>query len=97
MSAWSELPITDDKLPLTVRLKGVRVRAWQGIPDITVDNADQVEFLDAPPWGSELDLTQHTVEVELHELSTGASRVERIYGSCGGQCSRRFGIHYAMH
>ena len=75
MSAWSELPISDDKLPLTVRLKGVRVRAWQGIPDITVDNADQVEFLDAPPWDSELDLTQHTVEVELHELSTGASRV----------------------
>ena len=42
MSAWSELPITEDKLPITVRLKGVRVRAWQGIPDITVDNADQV-------------------------------------------------------
>ena len=75
MSAWSELPITDDKLPLTVRLKGVRVRAWQGIPDITVDNADQVEFIDAPPWDSELDLTQHTAEVELYELSTGASRV----------------------
>ena len=75
MSAWSELPITEDQLPITVRLKGVRVRAWQGIPDITVDNADQVEFLDAPPWDSELDLTTHTAEVELFELSTGASRV----------------------
>ena len=75
MSAWNELPITEDQLPLTVRLKGVRVRAWQGIPDITVDNVDQVEILDAPPWDSELDLKNHTVEVSLHDLSTGASRV----------------------
>ena len=75
MSAWSELPITEDQLPLTVRLKGVRVRAWQGIPDITIDTIDQVEILDAPPWDSELDLKNHTVEVALHELSTGASRI----------------------
>jgi ssDNA-binding replication factor A large subunit len=53
----------------------VRVRAWQGIPDITIDNSDQVEILDAPPWDSELDLKNHTVEVSLHDLSTGASRV----------------------
>ena len=75
MSAWSELPISEDKLPITVRLKGVRVRAWQGIPDITIDNADQVEILEAPPWDSELDLKNHTVEVALHDLSTGSSRV----------------------
>ena len=74
-SIWAEPPFDFESTPVVVRLKGVRVRAWQGIPDITVDNADQVEFLDAPPWDSELDLTQHTVEVELHELSTGASRV----------------------
>ena len=35
MSAWEELPIDENKLPLTVKLSGVRVRAWQGIPDIT--------------------------------------------------------------
>jgi len=75
MSAWSELPITEAKLPLTVRLKGVRVRAWQGIPDVTVDTADQVEFLDETPWDDSLDLTNHTAEVDLHELATGASRV----------------------
>mgnify|MGYP006085996095 FL=1 len=75
MSAWNELPITEDQLPLTVRLKGVRVRSWQGIPDITIDNADQVEILDAPPWDSELDLKNHVVEVPLHELSSGASRI----------------------
>jgi replication factor A1 len=75
MSAWNELPITEDQLPLTVRLKGVRVRSWQGIPDITIDNADQVEILEAPPWDSELDLKNHVVEVPLHELSSGASRI----------------------
>jgi replication factor A1 len=75
MSAWSELPITESQLPLTVRLKGVRVRAWQGIPDITIDTMDQVELLDATPWDSDLDLTNHTAEVDLHELATGASRV----------------------
>ena len=51
------------------------MRAWQGIPDITIDNADQVEILEAPPWDSELDLKNHTVEVALHDLSTGSSRV----------------------
>jgi len=75
MSAWSELPISEGQLPMTVRLKGVRVRAWQGIPDITVDNVDQVELLDATPWDESLDLTNHTAEVDLHDLATGASRV----------------------
>ncbi|MBT60779.1 MAG: hypothetical protein CMA63_04410 [Euryarchaeota archaeon] len=75
MSAWSELPITEDQLPVTVRLKGVRVRAWQGVPDITVDTIEQVEILDSPPWDSELDLSTHTAEVELNLLTTGASRV----------------------
>ncbi|MBT6845404.1 MAG: hypothetical protein HOA11_06605 [Euryarchaeota archaeon] len=75
MSAWNELPISEDKLPITVRLKGVRVRAWQGVPDITVDTTDQVEILDAPPWDNDLDLKNHTVEVALHDLSAGPSRV----------------------
>ena len=75
MSAWNELPITEDQLPVTVRLKGVRVRAWQGVPDITVDTTDQVEILDSPPWDSELDLKNHTVEVPLNELASGSSRV----------------------
>ena len=75
MSAWSELPFSDDQLPMTVRLKGVRVRAWQGIPDITVDNVDQVEILDATPWDESLDLTNHTAEVDLHDLATGASEL----------------------
>ena len=30
MSAWEDLQIDEKSLPLTVKLSGVRVRAWQG-------------------------------------------------------------------
>ena len=75
MSAWEELPIKSSDLPLTVKLKGVRVRSWQGIPDITVDKAEQVEILDSTPWDSSIDLSNHVAEVELSELVNGSSRV----------------------
>ena len=75
MSAWEELPIDENKLPLTVKLSGVRVRAWQGIPDITVDTAKQVEFLDKTPWDASINLEDHVVEVELTELTESSSRV----------------------
>lgn len=75
MSAWEELPIESADLPVTVRLKGVRVRAWQGIPDITVDTAAQVEVLAAPPWDEAVDLSNHAVEVPLTEVVAGPSRV----------------------
>lgn len=75
MSAWEDLPIDADNLPLTVKLKGVRVRAWQGIPDITVDNAGQVEILAESPWDDDVDFSTQTVDVTLNELATGASRV----------------------
>ena len=75
MSAWEELPIKSSDLPLTVKLNGVRVRSWQGIPDITVDKAEQVEILDSTPWDSSIDLSNHVAEVELSELVNGSSRV----------------------
>jgi len=75
MSAWEELPIALADLPITVRLKGVRVRAWQGIPDITVDTAAQVEVLAAPPWDEAVDLSNHAVEVPLADVVAGPSRV----------------------
>jgi len=75
MSAWEELPIASADLPVTVRLKGVRVRAWQGIPDITVDTAAQVEVLAAPPWDEAVDLSNHAVEVSLSDVVAGPSRV----------------------
>ena len=75
MSAWEELPISESDLPVTIKVKGVRVRAWQGIPDITVDKADQVEILESTPWDGSIDLSNHVVEVPLNELVSGSSRV----------------------
>jgi ssDNA-binding replication factor A large subunit len=75
MSIWDELPFDVASLPVSVSVKGARVRAWQGIPDMTVDRTDQLEVLDAPPWGEELDLANHSVHVPLSELAAGPSRV----------------------
>ena len=74
-SIWFEPPFDFESTPVVVRFKGVRVRAWQGIPDITVDNESQIDVLAAPPWGDDVDLANNVVEVELKDLSSGASRV----------------------
>ena len=73
LTAWSELPIDSGSLPLAVKLSGVRVRAWQGTPDLTVDRAEQAEILDAIPWDV-IDATGHTVDVDFTELLGGGSR-----------------------
>jgi ssDNA-binding replication factor A large subunit len=90
MSAWEELPIKESELPITVKLKGVRVRSWQGIPDITVDNSGQVEILDSTPWDDSIDLSTHVIEVPLTELVNGSSRVgistEGIVASVRDDC-----------
>ena len=75
MSAWDELPIDEANLPVAVRLTGVRVRAWQGVPDITVDNAEQVEILDSTPWEENIDFATHSVDVDFDELAEGGGRV----------------------
>tara|TARA_B100001287_G_scaffold255933_1_gene240421 strand:+ start:10 stop:678 length:669 start_codon:yes stop_codon:yes gene_type:complete len=75
MSAWQELPVKAKDLPITVKVTGVRVRAWQGIPDITVDKAEQVEILSNAPWDDEINLQEHVVEIELSELVNSSSRV----------------------
>ena len=74
-SMWEEPPFDFESTPIVVRIKGARVRAWQGVPDITVDNQSQIEVLAAAPWGNDVDLTNNFVEVNLEELVTGASRV----------------------
>ena len=74
-SIWFEPPFDFESTPVVVRLKGVRVRAWQGIPDITVDDDTQIEVLAAAPWGDDIDLANNVVEVALKDLSSGASRV----------------------
>lgn len=74
-SIWSEPPFDFESTPVIVRLRGVRVRAWQGIPDITIDDISQIEVLAAAPWGDDVDLTNNVVEVPLSDLTSGASRV----------------------
>ena len=75
ISVWDALPFEEGDLPVTVEVKGARVRAWQGIPDITVDNTEQLTVLDTPPWDAEMDLTNHAVEVSLTDVVAGPSRV----------------------
>ena len=75
MSCWQQPPFTEADLPVIVKITGARVRAWQGIPDITVDSAEQIELLASPPWEKDLDLSENVVEVELNSLTSGASRV----------------------
>ena len=75
ISIWDALPFEESDLPVTLEIRGARVRAWQGIPDITVDKADQLTLLETPPWDESMDLTNHSVEVSLTEVVAGPSRV----------------------
>ena len=75
MSAWQDLPISEDDLPVCVKLSGVRVRAWQGIPDITVDRADQVEVLAETPWEEKVDLSNQEIDISVSELARGSGRI----------------------
>ena len=75
VSAWTDLPIDTSSLPMTVRITDARVRAWQGIPDITIDREDQLTILEETPWEGELDLENLKIEVPLDELVSGPSRV----------------------
>jgi len=73
LTAWSELPIDEGSLPLALKLNNVRVRSWQGTPDLTIDRSDQVEILDDMPWEA-IDASKHSVEVDFSELLSGGSR-----------------------
>ncbi|MEC7599980.1 MAG: hypothetical protein VYB23_00905 [Candidatus Thermoplasmatota archaeon] len=75
ISIWDALPFDEGDLPVTVEVKGTRVRDWQGIPDITVDNAEQITVLERPPWDADMDLTNHAVDVHLSDVVAGPSRV----------------------
>jgi len=73
LTAWTELPLDESSIPVAVRLSNVRVRAWQGTPDLTVDRVEQVTVLDSIPW-EEIDPTSHAVSVGFSELMGGGSR-----------------------
>ena len=73
MTCWSELPFDKSDLPLCLSLEKVSVRAWQGIPDITINTADQITVLDETPW-DEIDPSTHIIDVDFTELTSGPSR-----------------------
>ncbi len=72
MTAWQELPFEGGSLPAFLALSGVRVRSWQGTPDITIDNAEQVEVLSSAPWEA-IDAAHHFVSKDLGEILSGGS------------------------
>ena len=72
ITAWQELPVDEKSLPVFASLSGVRVRSWQGTPDITIDNVEQVEVLKSAPWET-IDSSNHWVQHELTKLVTGSS------------------------
>ncbi len=74
-SIWDVPPFDFEKTPVVIRVKSARVRAWQGVPDITIDSADQIEVLAAAPWGDDIDLAENVVEVSVSDLCNGPGRV----------------------
>ncbi len=73
LTAWTEVPIDPNSLPVAIKISNARVRSWQGSPDLVVDRAEQVEILDKIPWET-IDPSSHTVEVTFSELLSGSSR-----------------------
>jgi len=73
MTSWQDLEINEESLPVWLSLKGVRVRSWQGIPDITIDNLEQVKKHEEPAWESIEDSNEYT-QITTKELVTGGSR-----------------------
>jgi hypothetical protein len=73
MTSWQDLEINEESLPVWLSLKGVRVRSWQGIPDITIDNLEQVKKHEEPAWESIEDSNEFT-QITTKELVTGGSR-----------------------
>jgi ssDNA-binding replication factor A large subunit len=73
-SMWCDVGITEDELPIVVRLENARVRAWQGIPDVTIDDVNQVIRLEQKPW-DDINVENHVIEAKLSELAKSGSRV----------------------
>ncbi len=73
MTSWQDININEEDLPVWLSLKGVRVRSWQGIPDITIDNKEQVQKHDEPVWKSIEDSNEYN-QISTTDLINGGSR-----------------------
>ncbi len=70
MTIWSPIELEPGQV---VSVQEARIRAFQGTPDITVDDAGQVTILDESPW-EKIDPESHVVGISLDELRSSGSR-----------------------
>lgn len=70
MTIWSPIELEPGQV---VSVQEARIRAFQGTPDITVDDAGQITILDESPWGK-IDPESHVVGISLDELRSSGSR-----------------------
>ena len=70
MTIWSPIELVPGQV---VSVQEARIRAFQGTPDITVDDAGQITILDESPWGK-IDPESHVVGISLDELRFSGSR-----------------------
>ena len=70
LTSWGEVDIEAGSF---IRIKRARVQAWQGSPDLVIDQLDQVEILTEAPFGP-IDASNHWVEEDLDDLTSGGSR-----------------------
>ncbi|MED5306247.1 MAG: hypothetical protein VX942_02385 [Candidatus Thermoplasmatota archaeon] len=70
LTSWGEVDLEADSF---IRIKRARVQAWQGSPDLVIDQSEQVETLTEAPFGP-IDASNHWVEENLDDLTSGGSR-----------------------
>ena len=70
LTSWGKVDLQPGSF---IRVTGARVQAWQGSPDLVMDDPDQVEILEKAPFGP-IDSSNHWVEEDLDALTSGGSR-----------------------
>lgn len=70
LTSWGEVDLDAGSF---IRIKRARVQAWQGSPDLVIDQLEQVEILTEAPFGP-IDASNHWVEEDLDDLTSGGSR-----------------------
>lgn len=70
LTSWGEVDLEAGSF---IRIKRARVQAWQGSPDLVIDQLEQVEILTEAPFGP-IDASNHWVEEDLDDLTSGGSR-----------------------
>lgn len=70
LTSWG---VVDLEAGSFIRIKRARVQAWQGSPDLVIDQLEQVEILTEAPFGP-IDASNHWAEEDLDDLTSGGSR-----------------------